>query len=65
MIENTTDQINLYVDEILSQISYMTKEKGYKTNQAIEIVKMSILDMFTECMHHYSTDGFLIRHQKE
>ena len=56
MIDNITDQIELFTHDVIIAIR-MAEDNGFTKDQAIKIVGTAVESMKAEVMHHYSTNG--------
>lgn len=55
-IENITDQIEGYADEVARAVQREKERHGYTTEQAIEIVRIASQNMQVECWWHRLKD---------
>lgn len=53
IIENITDQLLGFTQEVENVVSNMVK-KGYTKDQAIELVRIGVEDIKAEVMHQYN-----------
>lgn len=51
-IENITDQLKGYVDEVRAIVQDLKKDHGFTTNEAIKIVDIGVRNMECEVHHH-------------
>lgn len=54
-IENITDQLDVYVGDVLSAIDTVMSTEKYTIDQAIKIVEVGAASMRTELLHHMYT----------
>lgn len=54
-IENVTDQLDIYVEDVLSAIDTVMSTEKYTIDQAIKIVEVGAVSMKTEVLHHMYT----------
>ena len=52
MIENVTDQFNMYVNDVAGEFDRL-KDSGIPADEALKILEIAAHTMNTEVLHHY------------
>lgn len=52
MIDNASDQVRLYSEEIATTVQEIKRKYGYSESFALDIIRTAIESMKLDCMHH-------------
>ncbi len=61
MIDNVTDQLDIYACEVADAVTRIESNYGFTRSQALKVVEIASNNIKAEVMHHYATDGLIVK----